>query len=261
MALALLVGAPTAGAAESPPVSRPAVLASFPHAQDAFTQGLVFLGEQLLESTGQRGASELRWVDLATGRVERAIALPPRWFGEGLAIDGQHRFIQLTWQAGQAIVWSRHGRKLGQWTYDGEGWGLTFDGEHLIRSDGSARLHWHSTTDFRPVHDLEVTDGDRPVRNLNELEWVNGYVLANVWQTRRVAVIEPATGRVVEWLDLSELDPHTTRRAENTLNGIAWLDDSQRLFVTGKRWGKLYEIEPPQRLLRGGATPAPQAAD
>ncbi len=189
MALALLVGAPTAGAAESPPVSRPAVLARFPHAQDAFTQGLVFLGEQLLESTGQRGASELRWVDLATGRVERAIALPPRWFGEGLAIDGQHRFIQLTWQAGQAIVWSRHGRKLGQWTYDGEGWGLTYDGEHLIRSDGSARLHWHSTTDFRPVHDLEVTDGDRPVRNLNEHEWVTGYLLAHPWQTRRVAVI------------------------------------------------------------------------
>lgn len=250
--LLLIATASFARAEAAAPVVRPEVIASFPHDRGAFTQGLAFLGAQLLESTGQRGESELRWVDLESGDVERAIPLPSTWFGEGLAVDDRHRLIQLTWRAGQAMVWSRQGRELDRWRYAGEGWGLTFDGRDLIRSDGSATLTWHAANDFTPLRHVEVRDGAKPVRNLNELEWINGHVLANVWHSRRIAVIEPRTGQVVLWLDLSDLDADTSRRAENTLNGIAWMADSQRLFVTGKRWGKLYEITVPARLLRAG---------
>lgn len=236
-------------AAEPAVMTRPAVLASFPHDREAFTQGLVFQGRQLLESTGQRGRSELRWVDLESGRVERRIALAPQLFGEGLAVTNDHRLVQLSWQAGLALVWSRQGRLLTQWRYAGEGWGLTFDGEHLIRSDGSPVLTWHDTRHFAPLRQVRVTDKGRPVHNLNELEWIQGYVLANVWQTRRIAMIDPTSGTVVEWLDLSQLDADTPAQPGSTLNGIAWLAREQRLFVTGKRWGRLYEIEPPTRLL------------
>ena len=251
--LSLVLG--MAAAADRAPMTQPEVVATYPHDRDAFTQGLVFHGEQLLESTGQRGRSELRWVDLASGRVERRIPLSPRLFGEGLAITADHRLVQLTWQAGRALVWSRYGRLLNQWSYRGEGWGLTFDGQALIRSDGSETLTWHETEDFTPIRRLRVTDGGQPVRRLNELEWVRGHLLANVWQTRRIAIIAPESGRVVEWLDLSHLDANTPAHPGSTLNGIAWLETPQRLFVTGKRWGTLYEIEVPTRLRRPERAP------
>lgn len=196
----------------------------------------------LYESTGLYGRSSLRRVALETGEVLQQRDLPAEYFGEGLALfDG--RLIQLTWQNNTGFVYDAASFALQQtWTYPTEGWGLTHDGAHLIMSDGSATLRFLDPRTFQAQREVLVTDGGRPVGLLNELEYVNGEVFANVWQTDWIARIDPQTGRVLGWIDLSGLLAPEERQAADVLNGIAYDAQNGRLFVTGKLWPKLFEI-------------------
>lgn len=219
------------------------VVAEYPHDPAAFTQGLVFSGGRLYESTGRYGASSIREVDIETGRVERMGALNGRLFGEGLTIRGD-RAYQLTWQSGLGIVYDVATFEiLETFRYDGEGWGLTHDGTHLILSDGTAVLRFFDPENYEQVRRLAVRDGDVELARLNELEYVRGEVWANVWYEDRIARISPTDGSVLGWIDLTDLYPSWQRASrDEVLNGIAFDAETQRLFVTGKNWPKLYEI-------------------
>lgn len=220
------------------------VLAVFPHDPSAFTQGLLYEEGRLYESTGLVGESSLRRVNLETGTVEHHIDVAPPNFAEGLARVGD-RLIQLTWQNNVAFIYDFNTfALLGSVEYTGEGWGLTYDGTHLIRSDGSATLYFHDPTTFTVEKTITVRDADgTAVYRLNELEYVRGEILANVWQTDRIAIIQPDTGRVRGWIDLRGLLPVTDRTFNtDVLNGIAYDPEGDRLFVTGKRWKKLFQI-------------------
>jgi len=219
------------------------VVAAYPHDANAFTQGLAIEGGRLFEGTGQYGASSIRRVDLASGRVEKQRALDSRYFGEGIAILGG-RLYQLTWQEGVAIVYDLESFEVQRtFRYTGEGWGLTHDGAQLIMSDGSATLRFLDPATFNVVREVVVREGGTPVTRLNELEYVDGEIWANVWYEDRIARISPATGEVQGWLDLATLYPRTARGSEAVLNGIAYDAAARRLFVTGKNWPQLYEIE------------------
>lgn len=226
------------------PVYPAAVVAAFPHDAEASTQGLFFQDGLLFESTGGYGASSLRVVEPESGRVLQRAALSPRLFGEGIApVSG--RIIQLTWESRLGLV---HDRKtleqVATFSYPGEGWGLTTDGSRLIMSDGTDRLFFLSPGTFERLGLVRVRDGDEPVRFLNELEFIAGRVFCNVWQSERIAVVEPNAGRVAAWIDLSNLRPQLGRQAQ-VANGIAWDPKRKRLFVTGKLWDKLFEIRVP----------------
>ncbi|MDW8352179.1 MAG: glutaminyl-peptide cyclotransferase [Anaerolineae bacterium] len=218
------------------------VVRTYPHDPEAFTQGLVYADGVLYESTGLYGRSSLRRVALETGAVLQRRDLSAEHFGEGLALfDG--RLIQLTWQNNLGFVYDAQTFDLLRtWTYPTEGWGLTHDGTHLIMSDGSATLRFLDPRSFAVLRELPVTDGGQPVVRLNELEYVNGEVFANVWQTDWVARIDPRTGHVRGWIDLSGLLTPEERQVADVLNGIAYDAQGDRLFVTGKLWPKLFEI-------------------
>lgn len=213
----------------------------FPHDSNAFTQGLVVRGGRLYEGTGQYGESSLRRVDLASGRVERIRQLDPRYFGEGIAIlDG--RVYQLTWRENVGFVYDLETfERLGTFTYEGEGWGLTDNGTELIMSDGTPVVRFLDPTTLATKRTVTVRDGETPIDELNELEYIDGEVWANVWQTDRIVRFDPADGRVTGWIDFSDLYP---RRAPNAdvLNGIAYDADAKKLYITGKNWPQLYEI-------------------
>ncbi|HWY24077.1 MAG TPA: glutaminyl-peptide cyclotransferase [Nevskia sp.] len=219
----------------------------YPHDANSFTEGLVLDGQgRLIESSGGYGKSELTLRELATGRKLKAAALPAGDFGEGTTlVDG--RIVVLTWREGHGYVYDTALKPLGHFTFSGEGWGLTWDGKRLIQSDGSAQLYFLDPKTFQTLGHVGVHDGDADVYQINELEYVNGRVFANVWQTDRVAVIDPGTGAVSGWLDLEELQTHFSKPAgwdpaDNVLNGIAFDPRSGHLYVTGKRWPKLFEI-------------------
>ena len=220
------------------------IIHTYPHDSSAFTQGLVYLDGHLYESTGRNGLSTLRMVDLETGRVQQEIPVPSRYFAEGLTNWGS-TLVQLTWQSQVAFVYDRFSfRLLRTLHYDGEGWGLTQDGAHLILSDGSATLRFLDPTTFRVVRSITVKDSGAPVTELNELEYVHGQIYANVWHTDRIARISPATGKVLGWIDLSGLLPDSEHPdPEAVLNGIAYDAAHDRLFVTGKLWPRLFEIK------------------
>ncbi|KAA6460165.1 glutaminyl-peptide cyclotransferase [Acidobacteria bacterium AB60] len=220
------------------------VVHSYPHDAQAFTQGLVFADGHLYESTGRVGHSSLRMVDLETGRVLQEVPVPQPYFAEGLAAWGS-TLVQLTWQSQVAFVYDRFSfRELHTEKYPGEGWGLTTDGKALILSDGTAQLRFLDPETFRELRRVTVTDHGRPVLYLNELEMVKGEVYANVWHSDRIARISPATGKVLGWIDLSGLLPRSQRTdPEAVLNGIAYDAAHDRLFVTGKLWPRLFEIE------------------
>ena len=229
---------------------------SYPHDPTAFTQGLVWRAGKLYESTGRYGQSSLRIVELETGTVIQRAALGQQYFAEGLAMVGDSLY-QLTWKEGVAFIWEPATlRQIGQVQYNGEGWGLTSDGGQLIVSDGSSYLTFVNPTTFQVDTTVRVTDGGKPVDQLNELEWVRGEVWANVWHTHRIARIDPATGRVKGWLDLAALIPPVAD-PEAVLNGIAYDEQADRLLVTGKLWPKLYEIRIPSLNIGGGAPAAP----
>ena len=219
------------------------IVKTYPHDPGAFSQGLAIVDGQLYEGTGQRGRSFLRKVDLETGKVLQQVSLDRRFFGEGITVWGQ-RIYQLTWQAGLGIVYDKETfKEVGRFRVRGEGWGLTHDGKHLILSNGSPTLQFIDPKTFRVVRRLNVRDGGNWVRDLNELEYANGAILANVWNTDRIAWISPKTGNVNAWIDLGGLKPaEASRDMDAVLNGIAYDPESKRLFVTGKNWPKLFEI-------------------
>ena len=222
------------------------VVREYPHDPGAFTQGLVYdpVEDVLYEGTGIWGESSLRKVELATGRVLKIRRLPPQYFGEGIAVWDDH-IVQLTWQSRTGFVYTKGTFELlRQFHYETEGWGLTYDGQRLIMSDGSETLYFWDPETLQEIGRVEVHDRGAPVKLLNELEFINGLVWANVWQTDRIAVIDPNTGRVGAWLDLSDiLKPEDRTGHEDVLNGIAYDSERDRLFVTGKLWPKLFEIE------------------
>ncbi|HUV96931.1 MAG TPA: glutaminyl-peptide cyclotransferase [Acidobacteriaceae bacterium] len=216
----------------------------YPHDANAFTQGLVFVNGMLYESTGLRGQSSLRMVDLASGRVLQKHDLAAKYFGEGLT-DWQSHLVQLTWQSHLGFVYDTFSfRIVRTFTYSWEGWGLTHDSRHLILSDGTSVLHLLDPSTFKPVGEIRVTADGQPVLNLNELEYIHGEIYANIWGTNRIARISPATGKVIEWIDLSGLSPPSVQQNDNAvLNGIAYDSQHDRLYVTGKLWPNLYQIK------------------
>ncbi|MFT7724032.1 MAG: glutaminyl-peptide cyclotransferase [Roseateles sp.] len=238
-ALPLAAALPRAWAA--PPVQGYQVVNSYPHDPGAFTQGLFFHDGFLYEGTGLHGRSSIRKVALETGRVVQAVELPAEFFGEGITVWGD-RLIGITWQEQTAFVLDLKTFKLWRkFSYAGEGWGLTQNGRELIMSDGSAELRFLDPLSFRELRRVRVTADGRPVTQLNELEWVEGEVFANVWQSDRIARIDPRTGKVAGWIDLAGLLPQRSG-SDDVLNGIAYDARAKRLFVTGKLWPKLFEI-------------------
>jgi glutamine cyclotransferase len=217
---------------------------SYPHDPQAFTQGLVYHEGVLYEGTGLRGRSSLRKVELETGEVLQLRPLPEPYFGEGIAIL-RERIYQLTWQSNVGFIYELDTlTQVDQFRYPTEGWGLTHDGTQLIMSDGTATLRFLEPTDLSEVRQVTVRDGGQPVARLNELEYVRGEVWANVWQTDRIARIDPRDGTVVGWIDLSGLLSLEEREGQvDVLNGIAHDANNDRIFVTGKLWPKLFEIE------------------
>ena len=219
------------------------VVHTYPHDRDAFTQGLEFVDGSLFESTGLNGRSSIRKVQLETGRVLRRRDVSQAHFGEGITI-WRSQLFELTWQSHVALVYDSDSfEPRGSFAYSGEGWGLTHDLTSLIMSDGTAALRFLDPTTFKERRRVSVTDAGRPVSNLNELEYVNGQVFANVWTTDRIARIDPQTGRVLGWIDLAGLLPAKDRgNGDAVLNGIAYDEKGGRLFVTGKLWPSLFEI-------------------
>ena len=240
-----LGGCPGPGAPVGTPVFTYSVVEEFPHDVEAFTQGLVFYDGHLYEGTGLWGRSTVREVELETGVVSRSRDLNASVFGEGLTLFGD-RMIQLTWRSKVGFVYDRDSFEiLREFDYPSqvlEGWGITHDGESLIVSNGTPVLHLLDPETFAEVKSVEVLDGEDAVDRLNELEYIGGEIYANVWQTDRIARIDPDTGSVASWIDLSGLLAAEDRAAADWLNGIAYDAANDRLFVTGKLWPTLFEI-------------------
>jgi glutaminyl-peptide cyclotransferase len=224
------------------------VVKTFPHDKNAFTQGLEYRDGFLYEGTGLVGRSSLRKVRLETGEVVQSFAVPQPFFGEGITVLPQ-QILQLTWQSQTGFVYDKATfRVLKSFTYPGEGWGMTNDGKQVYMTDGTAQIRVWDPVTLKETRRITVTDGGKPVTALNELEFVRGEILANVWQTDRIARISPADGKVLGWIDLSGILPKAERvNSDAVLNGIAYDAANDRLFVTGKLWPKLFEI----RLLPG----------
>ena len=219
------------------------VVAAYPHDPGAYTQGLVIEHGRLYEGTGQYGASSVRRVDLASGRVEKIHSIDREYFGEGITILG-NKLYEITWKSGLAFVYDLDTFNVVQtFQYPTEGWGLTHDGEHLIMSDGTATLRFLDPMTFKSQREITVHDGDEPIAKLNELEFVEGEIWSNVWYDDRIARISPADGRVVGWIDLADIYPHSARRGDDVLNGIAYDAASRKIYVTGKNWPQLYQID------------------
>lgn len=261
LALALLpVGACQARGPEQRallPVAQAQALRRLPHDPTAFTEGLFVDGGQLYESTGQVGRSSIRRVDLESGRVLAAVNLPAPLFGEGIA-PWEGQILGLTWRDGLGVRLSSKDLGLqGRFSYAGEGWGLTTDGSdrahRLVMSDGSATLRFVNAADFSLHHTLEVTAQGVPLTMINELEWVDGEILANIWLTDRIARIDPATGHVKGWIDVGALHRQTGAVGQDQVaNGIAWDAAGRHLYITGKEWPSLFEIAwPPAASAKG----------
>jgi len=220
------------------------VVDTFPHDPEAFTQGLVLHEGRLYEGTGLRGQSSVRIVELETGEITRIHHMPPEYFGEGITIIGDS-IIQVTWQSRVGFVYDRQSLEpLDAFSIDTEGWGLTHDGTSLILSDGTPTLHFLDPESFQETRTVEVQDGDEPVTNINELEYIDGEVYANIWKTDLIAVIDPQSGSILSWLDLSGLRAYIDDEASiDVLNGIAYDEKTGHLYVTGKLWPLLFELE------------------
>jgi glutamine cyclotransferase len=219
------------------------VVKTWPHDRGAFTEGLVFWGGMLIESTGLNGRSSLRKVDLESGLVRQEVKLSDQYFGEGIAVLGG-KIYQLTWQNHRGFIYDVESLKLeGEFPFSGEGWGLTTDGRSLIMSDGTNRLRFLDPATFQVTRTIDVIAHGRPVRDLNELEYVKGVLYANVWKTEFVLQIDPASGRILGEIDFVGLLPQSDyARDTDVMNGIAYDPQGDRLFVTGKDWPKLFEV-------------------
>lgn len=241
--MALLATAAHAGA----PTLRWKIIAEYPHDASGFTQGLLWHEGRLFESDGQYGASQVAEKKLETGETIKATPLAATEFGEGLALHAGALW-QLTWREGVLHRYDLALKRTGGLRYGGEGWGLTSDGSALIVSNGSPALTWVDPEGPRVLRTVTVKDGDAVVARLNELEWIEGAVYANVWMSDRIARIDPATGAITGWLDLAALKKKAGITAADeargaVLNGVAWRADKKHLLVTGKYWPKLYEIK------------------
>lgn len=238
---------PTIAQRRAAPVHGFRVVATFPHDPAAFTQGLVFAGGEFYESTGLNGESSLRRIEIATGKVLQELKVPAEYFAEGLALVGDE-LLQLTWRHHQGFVYDRATFKEKRtFPFKGEGWGMAYDAAGgLVMSDGSDTLTFLDPKTQAMVKTIRVRDAGRPVPQLNELEWVDGEIWANVWTTDRVARISPNTGEVNSWIDLSTLWPRAQRMPPaDVLNGIAYDKATRRIFVTGKKWPRVYQISVP----------------
>jgi glutamine cyclotransferase len=225
------------------PVLSATVVKSYPHDPRAFTQGLEFFGGYLYESTGRQRQSTLRRVVLETGKVVQSVRLPDETFGEGLTIF-HGKIYQLTWLDKTGFIYDlRTFRKSGKFPYSTEGWGLTHDDTSLILSDGTNRLQYIDPNSFQVMKTLEVFAGREAVTNLNELEFIRGEIWANIWHSDRIAQIDPKSGQVTAWIDLTAIAEKDSHEQEDVLNGIAWDSGRQRLFVTGKNWSKIFEVK------------------
>jgi glutaminyl-peptide cyclotransferase len=219
------------------------IVRSHPHDPAAFTQGLTIADGQIYEGTGLYGQSSLRRVDLSTGAALQQIALDGRYFGEGIAVVGD-RIVQLTYQTGVGFVYDRKTfSKQREFTYSGEGWGLTYDGQRLIMSDGSDTLRFWDPETMKELGRLRVRDGDRAIDRINEMEYVDGAIYANIWQEDRIARIDPKTGVVTAWIDMSNLLTATERsHGVDVLNGIAHDARTGHFLITGKLWPWVFEV-------------------
>jgi glutamine cyclotransferase len=220
------------------------IVNKWPHDADAFTQGLLYDGGFFYESTGLNGRSSLRRVDPATGEVLQHSRLHQRYFAEGLALV-EDKLIQLTWKSGLAFVYDKDSFELLKtFSYPGQGWGLTYDGTNLIMSDGSDRLSFRDPASFEITRTLSVTENGRPIGNLNELEYIEGDIWANIWMSYDIAVISPQNGEVLRRIPLTGLPAAQDRNGrEDVLNGIAYDAQKRRIFVTGKLYSHIYELE------------------
>lgn len=225
-------------------VDRPAILASVPHDTTAFTQGLLIDGDAWLESTGQYGQSQLREVERETGRILRTHSLPRNLFGEGLA-HFNNKLYQLTWRAGLCLLYDRATFKvIGHFRYEGEGWGLTNCDQWLYMSNGSQTIQVRDPHTFRIIRTIAVQDPQGPVDRLNELEWIEGEIWANLFQTKTIVRFDPATGRVSGYLNLDHLPlPGHQHPDQDVLNGIAYDPHNKTIWVTGKNWSHLYQLD------------------
>jgi len=229
--------------ARRPPEYRFKIVRAFPHDPTAFTQGLTYRGGFLYEGTGLNGRSSLRKVRLETGEVVRQVDLAPEFFGEGITLL-TNEVVQVTWQSQTGFVYNlRDFRLMRRFSYSGEGWGLTSNGHEIFMSDGTPEIRVLDTSTLAEKRRFTVHDGATPIVQLNELEFVDGEIFANVWQTDRIARISPRSGEVLGWIDLKNLLSPTYRLEPGAvLNGIAYDSNRRRLFVTGKLWPSIFEI-------------------
>ncbi|NLO19976.1 MAG: glutaminyl-peptide cyclotransferase [Ignavibacteria bacterium] len=219
------------------------VVRTFPHDSSAFTQGFLFHNGSLFESTGLKFLSTLKQIDLEHNKVLKSISIPGNYFAEGIAIVGNKIYL-LTWESNTCLVYDlKTFKEITTFNYYGEGWGLTFDGNSLIMSDGTNNLRFVSPEDFQILRTLSVQDGNRPIHNLNELEYINGEIWANVWMSDNIVKIDPNNGKVLAWIDLGSLYDYIDKeRRIDVLNGIAFDKETKRIFVTGKLWPLIFEI-------------------
>jgi glutamine cyclotransferase len=216
------------------------IIRTHPHDPNAFTEGLVFDEGVLYESTGEYGFSSLRQVNLENGDVQHEVLLSNQYFGEGLAVVNDS-LVQLTWREKIGFIYDKETFGLiGNFSYSSEGWGLTFNGSVLIMSDGTSKLTFLDPVTFQIIGQVNAQDGNNPVININELEFINGAIYANIWMQQKIAIINPQTGTVEGWIDLTGI--HQSNNADDVLNGIAYDSQTDRLFVTGKDWPNLYQI-------------------
>ena len=218
---------------------------TYPHDPTAFTQGLYYENGYLYEGTGKRGGSSLRKIELKSGDLISSLALPAEYFGEGIT-GFEDKIIQLTWTSRTGFIYDKENfRLINKVRYPTEGWGLTTDGSRLIMSDGSATIYF-LTPNFNETGRIKVYDNKGPVQNLNELEYIDGKVYANVYQQDHIISFNPENGKVLEKIDCSSLVPEQYKNSrEYVLNGIAWDPENQRMFLTGKRWDKVYQVKLP----------------
>ncbi len=245
LAAVLTACAPAPVSAATAPVGGYTVVKSYPHDTNAFTEGLFYRDGFIFESTGLKGRSFIRKWNLETGVSEQERIVDSRYFGEGI-VDWKNRLYELTWTDEIGIIYDIDTfERIGEFSYPGEGWALTRDDKRLIMSDGTSFIRFLDPDTLKETGRIEVTDHGVPVRNLNELEWVKGELLANVWQTTRIARIDIKTGNVTGWIELAGLlkEAGITGRNDDVLNGIAYDAAKDRLFVTGKLWPKLFEIK------------------
>ena len=234
---------PTAANGKSA-VGKITVVNTYPHDTEAFTQGLIFYNGSIYEGTGLYRKSTLRKIDLETGKVEKIHNLPDSYFGEGITVlDG--KIYQRTWRSGTGIIYDAESfKELGTFKYPFEGWGITNNGKELIISNGTPFLYFYDPVDFKQLRKVKVTDKGEQVSLLNELEYIDGMVYANIWRSNKIISIDPSNGKVLQWYDLSGLQKLFGGNYKiDVLNGIAYDDQTGRIFVTGKLWPKLFEIK------------------